>query len=70
MGNFFSLLRPRGLPNRTMAEQRTLWCAFDNDLESLIPVDCTVGESVGHIKEKIKDKSDEHVAAFRWVLPI
>lgn len=47
--------------------QRTLWCAFDDDLESLIPVDCAVGlESVGHVKEKIKAKSDYlHVPAFR-----
>ena len=67
MENLFSWLRPQGLPpNQTMAEQRTLWCAYDNDLESLIPVECTVGESVGHVKERIKDKSDDlHVAAFR-----
>lgn len=67
MGNLFSWLRPQGLPNPTMAaEQRTLWCAFNDDLKSLIPVDCTVGESVSHVKERIKDKSNDlHVAAFR-----
>lgn len=47
--------------------QRTLWCAFSDDLEALIPIDCTVGlDSVGHVKEKIKAKCDDmQVAAFR-----
>lgn len=50
--------------------QRTLWCVFSDDLEGLIPIDCTVGlDSVAHAKEKIKAKCDDlQVAAFRLSL--
>lgn len=54
-------------PQPSPQRQRTLWCVFSDDLEALIPIDCTAGvDSVGHVKEKIKAKCDGlQVAAFR-----
>ncbi|KAK9237143.1 hypothetical protein V1525DRAFT_404725 [Lipomyces kononenkoae] len=60
-GNLFSwVLRPgRTSPTMAQPSQRTLWCAFSDDLQRPFSVDCTVGvDTIDRVKKKICDMDD------------
>ncbi|EED14660.1 conserved hypothetical protein [Talaromyces stipitatus ATCC 10500] len=57
-----------------MAEpsQRTLWCAFSDNIDTVFPIDCILGvDTIGHVKRKIRSESQPklaHVAS--WELDL
>ena len=45
-----------------MAEpsQRTLWCAFSDNIDTVFPIDCILGvDTIGHVKRKICERDPE-----------
>lgn len=56
-GNLFSwIFRPNpASPTMAQPSERTLWCAFSDDLQRPFPVDCTLDvDTIAHVKKKKK----------------
>jgi hypothetical protein len=69
-GNLFSWVFCPHQTSPTMAEpsQRTLWCAFSDNLQRPFSVDCTLGiDTIDRVRQKICEADNERKTAY-WKL--
>ncbi|KAL1965550.1 hypothetical protein VTN77DRAFT_5634 [Rasamsonia byssochlamydoides] len=71
-GNLFSwVFRPNpASPTMAQPSERTLWCAFSDDLQRPFPIDCTLNvDTIAHVKKRIWEMDGECKIA-HWKLDL